>query len=123
MHGNDYRKTGRRRFDCDLRDDGEVTLTPCVCGGNFDGQAGVAAALETARVFKDEKIRPVRPVEFIAMIEEEGTRFGSGLFASRAMTGKVTAEELAENKDADGISTGEAMRAFGLEPSEYKVCA
>ena len=110
--------------------EGEDSTAACVmtgshfdsvrCGGNFDGQAGVAAALETARVFKDEKIRPVRPVEFIAMIEEEGTRFGSGLFASRAMTGKVTAEELAENKDADGISTGEAMRAFGLEPSEYK---
>ena len=90
------------------------------CGGNFDGQAGVVAALETARVFKDENICPLCSVEFIAMIEEEGTRFGSGLFASRAMTGKVTAEELAENKDAAGISTGEAMRAFGLPPSEYR---
>lgn len=89
------------------------------CGGNFDGPAGVVAGLETARVFRDLGIRPVRPVEFIAMIEEEGARFGSGLFASRAMVGKLTAEELAENRDGQGITTGQAMKAFGLEPSKY----
>ena len=64
-------------------------------GGNFDGPAGVITGLETARVFHENKIRPRRPVEFIAMVEEEGARFGGGLFASRAMTGRLTAEELA----------------------------
>lgn len=89
-------------------------------GGNFDGPAGVITGLETARVFHENKIRPRRPVEFIAMVEEEGARFGGGLFASRAMTGRLTAEELATFADADGVTTGEAMRAFGLDPAAYK---
>ena len=54
------------------------------------------------------------------MVEEEGARFGGGLFASRAMTGRLTAEELATFADADGVTTGEAMRAFGLDPAAYK---
>lgn len=90
------------------------------CGGNFDGPAGVVTGLEIARVFQEEGIKPVRPVEFIAMVEEEGARFGSGLFASRAMVGKLSAEELSGNRDGQGISTGEAMDAFGLDPAKYK---
>lgn len=88
-------------------------------GGNFDGPAGVVTALETARVFHETGFRPLHPVEFIAMIEEEGARFGGGLFASRAMVGRLTAQELATFRDADGITTGEAMRAFGLDPDRF----
>ena len=51
-------------------------------GGNFDGPAGVVTALETARVMMDKGLKPKYPVEFIAMIEEEGGRFGGGLFES-----------------------------------------
>lgn len=38
-------------------------------GGNFDGPAGVVMALEIARVFKENNIRPKYPVEFTALIE------------------------------------------------------
>ncbi len=89
-------------------------------GGNFDGPAGVITALETARVFHENGLKFRRPVEFIAMVEEEGARFGGGLFASRAMTGRLTAQELATFRDGDGISTGEAMRAFGLDPDRFQ---
>lgn len=90
------------------------------CGGNFDGPSGVVTGLETARVFKERGIKPVHPVEFVAMIEEEGARFGSGLFGSRAMAGRLTSGELKENRDEKGISTEEAMKAFGLDPEKYK---
>ena len=87
-------------------------------GGNFDGPAGVVMGLEIARTFQDLGIKPKRPVEFVAMIEEEGARFGGGLFASRAMAGKVTRQELETYRDKQGISSGEAMKAFGLDPEK-----
>lgn len=87
-------------------------------GGNFDGQAGVVAALEIARVFHENNINPKYPVEFIAMIEEEGTRFGGGLFASRAMAGRVSNKELYESKDESGIIMADAMKEFGFDPSK-----
>lgn len=85
-------------------------------GGNFDGPAGVVAALEAARVIKENDIKSQYPIEFIAMIEEEGGRFGGGLFGSRAMTGKVTREQLDFYKDQEGISIGQAMKDFGFDP-------
>ncbi|WP_186429917.1 Zn-dependent hydrolase [Clostridium sp. BSD9I1] len=87
-------------------------------GGIFDGPAGVVTALESARVFKENNIKPKYPVEFIAMIEEEGCRFGGGLFGSRAMVGKVTREELDKYKDTQGISIAQAMKDFGFNPDE-----
>lgn len=89
-------------------------------GGNFDGQAGVVTALEVARVFKDKNLRPKYPIEFIAMIEEEGGRFGGGLFASRAMVGKVTKDQLSNFKDKERISIAEAMKKFGFDPNKIE---
>ncbi|WP_315120344.1 Zn-dependent hydrolase [uncultured Clostridium sp.] len=89
-------------------------------GGNFDGQAGVVTALEIARVFKEKKLKPKYTVEFVALIEEEGGRFGGGLFGSRAMVGKVKREDLDKFKDEDGISISEAMKDFGLNPDKIE---
>ena len=63
-------------------------------GGRFDGAAGVIAALEAARCFQREALVPDYPIEFVAMPEEEGGRFGGGLFASRAMIGALSEDEL-----------------------------
>ncbi|MEL7649904.1 MAG: M20 family metallo-hydrolase [Sedimentibacter sp.] len=89
-------------------------------GGIFDGNAGVVTALEIARVFKENNIKPKYPVEFIAMIEEEGSRFRGGLFASRAMTGKVTRQTLDKYVDNDGITIAEAMKDFGFDPDKIE---
>ena len=86
------------------------------CGGNFDGAAGIFAALEAVRVMKEHKIIPAVPVEVIAMPEEEGSRFGGGLFASRAICSGVTADELRSAFDREGISQYEAMKSYGLDP-------
>ena len=87
------------------------------CGGNFDGNTGVVAAMEVARVIKENNIKLKYPVEFIGMIEEEGSRFGGGLFASSAMAGLVTRDHLDEFKDNEGISMANAMASFGLDPN------
>lgn len=89
-------------------------------GGNFDGPAGVVTALEVARVIKENNIKTNFPIEFVAMVEEEGGRFGSGLFGSRAMVGKLTEEQLEAYSDEKGISIGKAMREFGLDPHKVK---
>ena len=57
------------------------------------------------------------------MIEEEGGRFGGGLFASRAMAGRVTRESLDAYKDRDGVSIAEAMTAFGFDPERIEEAA
>ena len=85
-------------------------------GGAFDGPAGVVMGLEIARILHENGIAPEHPLEFAALVEEEGARFGGGLYGSRAMTGKVTREALDTFKDRDGVSAAEAMKAFGFDP-------
>ena len=85
-------------------------------GGNFDGQAGVIAALEIMRTLDENNVSLKNSIEFVAMIEEEGGRFGSGVFGSRAMVGLVDYEQLEKNKDKDGISMADAFRNFGFDP-------
>ncbi len=87
-------------------------------GGNFDGPAGIIMALEILRTLDENNIKMKYPVEFVAMIEEEGGRFGAGVFGSRAMAGMVTYEELLRNKDENGISMAEAMEEFGFDPKK-----
>lgn len=87
-------------------------------GGNFDGPGGVIAGLEIARVLNERNIKTKHPLEFIAMIEEEGGRFGSGLFGSRSMVGKINRGELEKYRDENGITIAEAMRNFGFNPDE-----
>lgn len=85
-------------------------------GGAFDGTAGVVAAIEIARVMNEKGTVTEHPVEFVAFIEEEGGRFGSGLFGSRAIKGDVTVDDLKNAIDADGVSMYKAMMDFGLDP-------
>ncbi|ODS49842.1 MAG: allantoate deiminase [Halanaerobium sp. 4-GBenrich] len=89
-------------------------------GGNFDGPAGVIMALEILRVMDENDIKTKYPIEFVAMIEEEGGRFGGGVFGSRAMTGQVDYQELLDFKDDDGISMAEAFEKFGFDPKKIK---
>ncbi len=90
-------------------------------GGNFDGPAGVVMGLEILRTIKENNIQLKYPVEFVGMIEEEGGRFGSGVFASRAMALGVTYEQLLANKDVDGVSMAEAFETFGFDPKKIEM--
>ena len=89
-------------------------------GGHFDGPAGVIMALEILRVMDENNVKTKYPIEFVAMIEEEGGRFGGGVFGSRAMTGQVDYQELLDFKDADGISMAQAFEDFGFDPTKIE---
>jgi allantoate deiminase len=91
-----------------------------VNGGAFDGPAGVVSALEAMRVIKEKELETDNTLEMVVMTEEEGGRFGSGVWGSRAMAGLVTEEEIFQGRDRDGVSKAEAMRAFGLAPEKVK---
>lgn len=92
-------------------------------GGCFDGAAGVVAALEVARTISGQKIKLKYPIEFVAMIEEEGTRFGGALLGSMAMAGKISSDDLELYKDSNGVSLAEAMKNFGLYPDRISDAA
>ncbi len=88
--------------------------------GKYDGTLGVIAGIEVAQHIHEESIEIMRPIEIIAINDEEGVRFrDGGLFGSRAMTGKIDQEDL-DVKDKNGISKREALQNFGLNPDDIK---
>jgi allantoate deiminase len=82
--------------------------------GRYDGMLGVLLAIEVADRLRDHPL-PFA-IEVVGFTDEEGTRFGNALFGSRAFAGAVTPEWLAV-RDRAGISMGEALTAFGLDPA------
>lgn len=83
-------------------------------GGAYDGTAGVVVGLEVAALYQENNLKPAAPLEIIAMVEEEGTRFGGGLLGSRSIAGYISDDELDTIKDKDGISILAAMEEAQL---------
>jgi len=84
-------------------------------GGAYDGPAGVIVALEVAALFAENQLTPKYPLEIVALIEEEGARFGGGLMGSRGIVGTLSEESFKNLKDKDGITTIKAMSKIGLD--------
>lgn len=94
-------------------------LDSVIDGGRFDGPMGVLIALEVARLLAGNEVELARPVEVVAFSDEEGTRFGTGFFGSRAMLGKLPLDVL-DRKDKDGITVAQAMEELGYPPHKIK---
>lgn len=86
--------------------------------GSYDGIAGVAAAMEVARLLRDRAVEHRHPIRFVVFAAEEGARFGQACTGSRIAGGLTTAADLESLRDADGVSIAEAMRAVDIEPTE-----
>ncbi|MBX6351470.1 MAG: Zn-dependent hydrolase [Clostridia bacterium] len=84
-------------------------------GGRFDGAAGVVAALSAVERLSASRARLARPVEVVAFVGEEGSRF-PGLLGSRAVALGLTQADL-EARDADGIPLRDALSAWGFDPA------
>jgi allantoate deiminase len=84
-------------------------------GGGFDGVAGVAAALEVARLLVESGglNRTYRAVVFSG---EEGARFGAPCIGSRVATGAFTTDTLRTLTDREGCSVLERAVEVGLRP-------
>jgi N-carbamoyl-L-amino-acid hydrolase len=78
-------------------------------GGRFDGPLGVAAGFELAA-------RTSQPLAVISFADEEGARFNTPTFGSKALAGKLDLPAVLERRDHGGVTLGDAMREFGADP-------
>jgi allantoate deiminase len=87
-------------------------------GGNFDGAAGVVAALEAAALLAGQDLR--HPLTVVCFSCEEGARFSAPCLGSRAATGLLDQARLQSLRDVAGVSAYEAARSCGLRPERLK---
>jgi beta-ureidopropionase / N-carbamoyl-L-amino-acid hydrolase len=80
-------------------------------GGKFDGVYGVLAAFEAVEALVEAGVRPRRPIEIVAWMNEEGSRFAPGMMGSEAFAGLRSLNEIMAVQDQDGISVAEALAA------------
>ena len=78
-------------------------------GGRLDGALGIMAGLTAVEALLNGKGNPKRPLEVVAICEEEGSRFNTNFWGSRAITGAI---------DAVDPDIAAAMRERGLDPGK-----
>ncbi|MGC6176259.1 Zn-dependent hydrolase [Lacrimispora sp. 38-1] len=91
-----------------------------VNGGDYDGIAGVISAIEVARLMKENDVKPLHTFVAVGFCDEEGMRFGTGYFGSKAILGQLDAEYCRHYTDKNGVSVYDAMIEYGLEPEKIK---
>jgi N-carbamoyl-L-amino-acid hydrolase len=84
-------------------------------GGNYDGAAGVLAALAVLSRLKNEPDRPRRSVRLYALRGEESARFGKPYLGSNCLFGKLRPSDLNIGAENDGRLLGHCMREVGVE--------
>lgn len=81
-------------------------------GGKYDGMLGVVAPLTVVQYCHDQGIRFPFHIDIVGFGDEEGTRFGSTLLGSRALTGRWQ-EDWRNLRDKDQVSLPDALKNFG----------
>ena len=81
-------------------------------GGNYDGLAGVAAALAVLAAVRASGTRPRRTLRAIAMRCEESPWFGTAYLGSRLMLGTFTLDQIG---DLIRFDSGQTLRAHMAE--------
>ena len=93
-------------------------------GGRYDGALGAIAALVAIRTLGERFGPPRRPLEALALCEEEGSRFPSASFwGSRAITGAIAPGDPDTTIGYDGETIVDAMGAVGLDPARIPEAA
>lgn len=82
--------------------------------GRYDGMLGVLLAIAVAARIR-AGVLPFA-LEVVAFSDEEGTRFGTPLLGSRALSGTWD-DDWWQAADADGVILAEAFTDFGLDPA------
>ena len=88
-------------------------------GGKFDGLAGVFAGLEALRLIKESGLPHRRSLSVNVYSGEEMSRFGICCIGSRALTGRLQAEDLQERRSPEGVSIYDAIRECGYAVDEF----
>lgn len=81
--------------------------------GKYDGILGVIAPISLIRYFHQHGITFPYHIDVVGFCDEEGSRFGTTLLGSRAITG-TWQDKWATLTDKNGVNLASAMREFGL---------
>src|SRR5919198_1757383 len=84
-------------------------------GGRLDGALGIVAGLTAVEALLREKGKPRRTLEVVAICEEEGSRFNTNFWGSRAIADRLEPDEAQRLRDSEGTSVADAMRSVGLD--------
>ena len=82
-------------------------------GGKFDGNYGVLAGLEVLRTLDAAGVRTRAPLEVAVWTNEEGSRFVPVMMGSGVFCGAFTLEHALAQRDAQGVSVGDALAQIG----------
>src|SRR5215813_2608577 len=86
-------------------------------GGKFDGAFGVLAALETVEAIISSRMRPLRTIDVVAWMNEEGSRFAPGMMGSGVYSGVRKLEDILRIRDKAGVSVEtELKKVLSAEP-------
>lgn len=85
-------------------------------GGAYDGAYGIIAGIAAVGGLAARGVVPERSLEVVALCEEEGSRFFTTCWGSRAVTGLVGADEAYRVTDRHQAVLADAMREAGLAP-------
>jgi N-carbamoyl-L-amino-acid hydrolase len=78
-------------------------------GGRLDGALGVVCAFAVAA-------HASKPVAVVSFADEEGARFNTPTFGSRAVTGVLDVDDVLARSDEHAVTLAEAMRDAGVAP-------
>jgi allantoate deiminase len=92
-------------------------------GGRLDGALGIVAGLLATRALVEAFGKPKHPLEVLVVCEEEGSRFATNFWGSRAIAGAIGPREAETVTDADGVTLAAAMRGRGLDPARIPSAA
>ncbi|MBS1678898.1 MAG: Zn-dependent hydrolase [Actinobacteria bacterium] len=79
-------------------------------GGRFDGALGVVAAFAAAE-------RAEFPLAVVSFADEEGARFNTPTFGSRALVGALDLEDVPARVDDGGVTLAAALAEAGIDPA------
>ncbi|MDE1146931.1 MAG: allantoate amidohydrolase [Azospirillaceae bacterium] len=84
--------------------------------GKYDGNLGVLAAVAAVAELNRSGERLPYAIEVLGFGDEEGVRFPTTLTGSRGVAGTLAPGAL-DMRDRDGVTLGDALRAFGCDPA------
>lgn len=96
------------------------TVTP---GGRFDGALGAVGGLIAVAALTRQFGPPRRPLEALALCEEESSRFPANFWGSRAIVGGIGVGDPESIVGHDGMTIAAAMGDIGLDPARCSEAA
>ena len=81
-------------------------------GGKFDGVYGVLAGFEVLEAIRQSGFTPLRPIEVVSWMNEEGSRFAPGMMGSAGFAGQRSVAEIVAVRDSADLSVADCLQAL-----------